>query len=608
VFRNREVCVKRIAVLVLGFTLGLPVFAQQLEQYGAKKQAEKVQPNQYLLNQSGEKIDLIQEYYQRLLGKQSGVRETGEGISESLLPQMRAPLVLEGAVDPASYIVGPGDTFVMLWGDQLTPIPFTVTPEGLLVLPTVGAIDVSGQPLAEVKKTTALKIKSKYPVGEAVVALLTPRTFRVTVVGSAAIPGTYPASAIDRVDRVVAVLGAVKLAGMKVDTAAAAAFPGTQMLPPSATVRPPRPSLRHIRIFRMTGDTLDADLVRFYATGDRKFNPVLRDGDVIFVPVDRKDGYSVDVWGAVRLEGSYEFREGDSLTTALDIAQGVLPGADMQHVEIERVMGPDSLTTLVVNLAAVREGKAPDIPLRPNDRIYVRIDTHATATSQVSITGEVRYPGAYPIREGTTTLREVIARGGGFTSRASLADARVIRNRKHAEPALGNPDYRRLSDMRLSTMDRESREYYDYEATIRNEQVSVDFLRLFGQNDAGADVTLEDGDEIYVPEAYTNVYVFGQVNRPGYLSFSSGADVDSYIAHAGGLAEEADGSEIQVIKAGTKKWVDPRDTNIEPGDQVWVPKKTKHGFDYYWPIFRDLFAIVSATATSVLLYIQVTKK
>ena len=606
-----EVSVNRISILILGCIVVTHGFSQQLEQYQAKKEAEALQPNPYLLGQPEEKRDLIQEYYQRILSLQPTTTAAAGGVSEDMSQlQVRSLSALEGAVDSNAYIVGPGDVFAGIWGIMFTPRTMAVSPEGTLVIPTVGVINVAGKSLAETKRMVIKRIKEKYPAGEVNVALITPRVFRVTVSGVVAVPGVYVVSAIDRVDRVVAL---ANIARLPTQAGESTTSPLLQQKGPSyfnvwQEKKPLQMSLRHIRVLRRNGDTVKADLIRYYATGDRRYNPTLLDGDVVIVPAERKEGLSVSIWGAVRLEGEYEFCEGDSLSTALEIAQGALPDADLQHVEIARLVAPDSVVTFLVDYEAIQQKRAPDVPLLLNDRIYVRADPHKFRTQQITIRGEVQYPGAYPIQEGHTTLSEVIKRAGGFTTRASLVNAKVIRNQRCIDPALRNPDYRRLLEMRLSSMTKEERDYFDYEAALNRQYVSVDFVRLFQKNDRDADVELEDGDEIIIPPEHQDVYVFGQVNQPGYVPFVAGNSVDDYIERCGGVSDAADPSGVQVIKAGTKEWVSAKATAIEPGDRIWVPKKPVREFGFYWAMVRDVFGVITSVATAVILYIQVTKR
>ena len=67
-------------------------------------------------------------------------------------PSSFADVVFEQPVDQSEYIVGPGDQFqINIWGQINEFFPVDVLPEGNLVIPAVGDIQVSGKTLDKVK-------------------------------------------------------------------------------------------------------------------------------------------------------------------------------------------------------------------------------------------------------------------------------------------------------------------------------------------------------------------------------------------------------------------------------------------------------------------------
>ena len=114
---------------------------------------------------------------------------------------------------------------------------------------------------------------------------------------------------------------------------------------------------------------------------------------------------------------------------------------------------------------------------------------------------------------------------------------------------------------------------------------------------------LRDGDEIHVAAKKRTVYVFGQIVNPGHILFVPGKDVNYYITQAGGVTIDAR-TDIKVIKAATRQWLEPEKTIIEEGDYVWVPKEPYRPFGYYLTIYSQVFGII---ATVVSLALLVTK-
>jgi protein involved in polysaccharide export with SLBB domain len=95
--------------------------------------------------------------------------------------------------------------------------------------------------------------------------------------------------------------------------------------------------------------------------------------------------------------------------------------------------------------------------------------------------------------------------------------------------------------------------------------------------------------------------------NPGHVPFVPGQEFEDYIKKAGGYSEEADDGETRVIKGKTLEWMKPEDTIIESGDRIYVPRKPRREFIYYFDIFRDVFGIATGVATITLLYLQINK-
>ena len=99
--------------------------------------------------------------------------------------------VMDGPVDPKEYIVGPGDIYsINIWISPPLNLQLPVTPEGSVIIPTVGEVSVSGLHLDEAKKKVAAEVRKKYISGNVSFTLLTPRIFAVRVTGFGLIEAT----------------------------------------------------------------------------------------------------------------------------------------------------------------------------------------------------------------------------------------------------------------------------------------------------------------------------------------------------------------------------------------------------------------------------------
>jgi protein involved in polysaccharide export with SLBB domain len=122
---------------------------------------------------------------------------------------------------------------------------------------------------------------------------------------------------------------------------------------------------------------------------------------------------------------------------------------------------------------------------------------------------------------------------------------------------------------------------------------------------------MRDGDVVYIPPVVNLVYVFGQVNNPGYVNYIPGKDFNYYIQQAANLGQTATG-DIYLIKGKSRAWYNLKELKeseqkIEPGDYLWASKKTPRTIWYDLEQISRIATVLTAIASLVLLYYQVKK-
>jgi protein involved in polysaccharide export with SLBB domain len=549
----------------------------------------------------------------------SGVEElTGK---LTLGAQQFPTVPMESTINPQQYVVGPSDIiYVGIWGPLSASLPFSsaplvVTPEGTLIVPTVGEIRVAGLSLAEVKEKVSREVKKKYLQSEVTVTLLSPRTFLVNVSGAGLNQDTYVASAVERVDKLVTEASRIHAisSATTAQTKATAGEERTEKESPASQVRreeltqPPKElSTRNILLKRRDGKSYRVDILLYCATGDGQYNPFLLDGDVVVIPKKDLEKNFVSIYGAVNAPGQYEFVADDSLTRIVRIAQGTTELADLGDVIVSRLSEDGSRTDEIhLNLDAILHGSEPDIPLHRGDRISVKEKLDLRRDYKVFVSGEVKQPGYILITRQSTRLSKVIEDAGGFTEYASLPEAMILRSDENFPEMTPSFSYART--MRSINPFSPDSLYYLLSVRSKYRTVVADFPRLFTTHDSSQDITILDKDVIIIPSNRKTVYVDGQVVNPGHVPFVAGQKFEDYIKTAGGYSEEADEGETRVIKGKTLEWTKPEDTIVESGDRIYVPREPHREFTYYFNIFRDVFSVATGVATITLLYIQINK-
>lgn len=521
------------------------------------------------------------ELYSKQFQNRAGVADTA---TERLLAQRQAiragydAQALEGPVNPAMYKLGPGDgVYLNVYAAHSLDQDLTVTPEGRLLIPRTGQIEVAGLTVTEAEKKLDQLLAKDYKNPNASLSLRKLRGIKVNLLGEVVMPGVQTATELQRLSEVIDKSGGFKQ----------------------------KSSLRNIEIHNTDGSMrTTGDLVKYFSTGDLSANPYVEGGDVIMVPTMTR---YVQIYGSIASPGQVEYHDGDKLSTVIKLARGLLPSAQADSVEVSRF---DANNVSAARRFYVNYQGGQDVELKEGDAIFVRAIPEYHIPRIVTIGGEVRYPGKYSIDLGQTKLSDVMNRAGGVLTTAGLEDAVLIR-RAGIGSWESEPEYIRLQQLGAANREHMTEDEYNYYVT-RSRQLArsvmvVDFKRLVLEHDASQDILLRDEDSIWVPRARGYVNVSGSVNNQGNIPFMEGATFRDYIEHAGGMTSTADKSEIRIINSRTSSYIDPasdKNYKIEPGDTIVVPAE-KHDF---WKNFETTSAIIAQVITIVAGILLLTKK
>lgn len=449
-------------------------------------------------------------------------------------------------------------------------------------------------------------------------SLLNNPTISVTMGGDFPVTGTFPAFINERVDQFVT--------RMYINAREKALQNITDpVLLKQINEKLNQYTLRDITLKRSSGETIKIDLLKFRIKGDFKNNPYLQNDDVLIFPAADIERNFFNISGAVNSPGKFYYVDGDKLSDAIELAQGINKAYEnVTKAEIDRLdYSGEKLTTTVVDIDS-------DTPLRRGDRIKILADETQKKDFKVRVFGEVSRPGQIPITKSTTTLREVINKAGGFTESASLTRARLF-TAKSVMPVLekefginflndGNLDSKELEKkyidfenflmVRMSNITEQDSAYFYLENQLRltADEGSLDFTKLNEDSSESSKYIVQDGDVIIIPQKEKVVYVFGQVAKPGRINYVKGKDYKYYISASGGLGEYAD-DDIMLIKSVSRNWIPAISDNavIEEGDYIYVPKNPKRSFHYYLSETASYLGIIGSIATIILLLIQINK-
>ena len=311
----------------------------------------------------------------------------------------------------------------------------------------------------------------------------------------------------------------------------------------------------------------------------------------------------VRVDGRVKAAGEYPLEPGMRVSDLLRAGGSLQDAAYGAKAELTRykVVGDERQTELMtVDLAAIRRGDAAaDLALQPFDYLNIKELPEWSELEEVTMTGEVRFPGTYPIKRGET-LKAVLERAGGLTALAFPAGAVFTRKelREREKEQLEKLADRLQTDLASSAL-RATRANQDQGtqalavgqsllAQLKSAKpvgrLVIDLHRV-DTHVAGAtgDVLLRNGDALIVPKIKQEVTVLGEVQNSTSHLYRDGLSRDDYISLSGGMTRKADHRRVYVVRtdgsvvgAERSGWFRrSAQVTIQPGDTVVVPLDTE---------------------------------
>jgi Periplasmic protein involved in polysaccharide export len=293
---------------------------------------------------------------------------------------------------PANYTLDTGDVIsvVVLRHEQFSG-EYTVPPDGNVVFPGVGNLQVRGQTLQGLAEMLRERLSQRLRNPEVFVSLKQARPQLVFVEGQLNRPGAHPIQP-----------------GWRVADAIAAAE-GLKILPE-----------RTVATLIRGDQTMPIDLPAILYRGDQRTNYLLQPGDLL--SVQRKPTIRVAILGEVKRPGNYDLDADSHVMHAIAQAEGVTEFAALKRAFIDRqgTIIPFDLYRASVQ-GDTTESNNP--PLQDGDVIVVPQNLQRYA-----IVGQVARPGYYPIPEGKPfLLSDAIAQAGGMTPRAITSTVTILR-------------------------------------------------------------------------------------------------------------------------------------------------------------------------------------
>ncbi|MBB5622337.1 protein involved in polysaccharide export with SLBB domain [Pedobacter cryoconitis] len=342
--------------------------------------------------------------------------------------------------------------------------------------------------------------------------------------------------------------------------------------------------------------------------------PLRREDKVTISSIfDLREEYKVDIKGEVRSPGVFDYAEGMTLESLIQMAGGFKEGATPNRIEIaRRIKNSDAnsisaKTADILNVNISRDLKLQDTTfiLQPFDIVSIRSSEGYQIQQQVRVEGEVLYPGIYTITRKDERISDVIKRAGGLTVLSFAEGASLKRPGPDKVEEEGGKDkdgksIKTGSSSNKNAIDRKEEEMQKIANLKRlqgvgvqqdtaqlmqevkilgSDLVGIDLVRILKSPSSKYDLLVEDGDVIRVPKQLQTVKVTGEVLRPTNIVYSPNKSMKQYINGAGGFTYNANKKSAYIqyangsVDAGSKFLFFNNYPRVKPGAEIFVPKQ-----------------------------------
>jgi protein involved in polysaccharide export with SLBB domain len=311
----------------------------------------------------------------------------------------------------------------------------------------------------------------------------------------------------------------------------------------------------------------------------------------------------VRVDGRVKVRGDYPLEPGMRVSDLLRAGGGLQDAAYGARAELTRYrVGHDARETQLLNidLAAILKGDASaDLLLQPFDFLNIMEVPEWSEQEEVTLVGEVRFPGTYPIQRGET-LHSVLERAGGLTKLAFAEGAVFLRRelKEREQLQLDRLAERLQSDLAATALQAAAANQQgagqaltvgqsllsQLKATEAVGRLVIDVNSVTASAVGSAnDVVLREGDRLLIPKQKQEVTVIGEVQSPTSHFFKADLSRDDYIGLSGGATRKADRGRTYVVRAdgsvvaseGGGWFGRSGQVAMRPGDTIVVPLDTE---------------------------------
>ena len=469
----------------------------------------------------------------------------------------------------AGYTIKPGDQVnLRVWGGVELERVLTVDSQGNIFLPGIGPLNVQGTSNSELNSRVTSAIKSVYPENVQVYTNLQGvQPVGVFVTGYVKNPGRYSGTPSDSM---------------------------LYFLDQAGGIDQTLGSYRQI-VIKRGGRTVDTiDLYDFLIDGNMP-HPQFRDGDTIVV---EERGPAVAVVGDVQRPFRYELA-GESLTGG-DVTNLARLRSGVSHVLLrgDRPEGPVARYLTLDEFRTANIERGDEVLFSADQRaesMVVQVEGSYYGPSRYVLPRDAHlgeFLNAISVPKTMTSYQDVSIRRESVAEQQKESLKESLRRLE--QTYLGYPA-RTTGEGEIQVRQAELIEKFVQKAS----QVEPTGRLVVARNDSIADIRLQDGDVITIPESTDSVLLSGEVTIPQAMVYTPGMSAEDYIQQAGGYTPRADEDQVLVVHRNGAV-IRAGDTKVRAGDEILVlPAAPTSNIELATSITQILYQVAVATKVAL---------
>lgn len=316
----------------------------------------------------------------------------------------------------------------------------------------------------------------------------------------------------------------------------------------------------------------------------------LKKNDLVLISsiFDLRDDYYVEIEGPVQNPDKYTYAEDMTLEDIIFKADGFTQEATPYRIEVARRLNNTTGNFETSQIAEIfrfnvdqdlsLSPEDADFKLQPFDKVYVRTALNYEKQQDVTISGQVKYPGTYSLKTKNDRISDIIERAGGLSQDAYTDGATLYRELPGLEQrgVTDQEDIEGFFTLQADSL-RNKRQKENNEVTVS--KIGIELPKILENPGSKYDFLVQERDSIFIPRQLQTVLVKGGVFYPTSIRYDDDLTYRDYINAAGGYNELAKDKNSYVVYANgdvsrVKRFLFFKNyPDVKPGATLIVPER-----------------------------------